>query len=281
MITYSEVKTTRVLNPTSIDLGEYVINPYKGCVYACLYCYVRSNKTSLCSPYSWGTYIEARINTGEQLEKEILLKKPRCVLLGSTTECFQPAEKKYGLTKKVLEILNRHEIQYVILTRSPLIREYVSLLKKGLCKTVYFTVSEFCGSLKDGLEKGSPSFKERSQAIVDLLKQGVSVVTYVCPVLPGATNIGRVFETFPDIERIDFEGLNFNLKNISEIIDRIGYVQPGLKETYLKMLADRAFYERIWQDVKLEILSLSRKKNKSCRIYIHPHGGYFNNKYVD
>ncbi len=281
MITYSEIKTARVLNPTSIDLGEYVINPYKGCVFSCLYCYVRSNKASLRSPYPWGSYVQARVNTGEQLEKELLLKKPKCVLLGSTTECFQPAEKMYGLTRLVLEILNKHKVQYVILTRSPLIREYIPLLKNGLCKTVYFTVNNFSELLKDSLEKGSPSFEERYQAVLELLKYGIPVVAYVCPVLPGATDTFRLFKAFSGVKRIDFEGLNFNLKNIREIVYLIESVCPDLKEVYLNMLADSAFYEKIWQDVKSQILTQARKVGKDCHVFIHPFGQYFNNRYLD
>ncbi len=44
MLEIREITANRILNPTSIDLGEYVINPYMGCEFSCLYCYVRSNK---------------------------------------------------------------------------------------------------------------------------------------------------------------------------------------------------------------------------------------------
>lgn len=281
MIQYSEIKAARVLNPTSIDLGEYVINPYKGCVFSCLYCYVRSNKSSSRSSYPWGCYVQARINIGEQLEKELLLKKPKCVLLGSTTECFQPVEEKYGLTKRVLEILNKHEVNYVILTRSPLIREYVSLLGAGFCKSVYFTVNDFSPELKTALEPASPAFQVRYQAIDELLKHNISVITYVCPVLPGITDIAALFKTFSGTKLIDFEGLNFSLKNIKEIVEAIGLIHPHLQEKYRKMLVDSVFYETIWLDFQSDIMSQARKAGKDCHVFIHPFGGYFNNRYVN
>lgn len=281
MIKYNEVKTTRVLNLTSIDLGEYVINPYKGCAYGCLYCYVRSNKASLRSPNPWGSYVDARVNTPEQLEKELALKKPTCVLLGSTTECFQPAEQKYSLTKRVLEILNKHKVYYVILTRAPLIQEYVSLLARGYCRKVYFTVNDFVPELKAALEPQSPSMEARCEAIEKLLKHGIPVIPYVCPVLPGITDIARFFDMFVSMKAMDFEGLNFSLKNIKGIIDTVGLVYPRLKENYLKMLVDSAFYEKIWQDVKLEIMPQAGHAGKNCHVFIHPFGGYFNNRYLD
>lgn len=280
MINYNEVNIDRILNPTSIDLGEYVINPYKGCAYGCLYCYVRSNKTSLRSARSWGSYVDVRANAVKLLEKELLVEKPTCVLLGSTTECFQPIEQKYGLTRRILEMLNKHKVYYVILTRSPLIQEYVSLLESGFCKKVYFSVNDFSSELKTVLEPASPSFELRCRAIKKLLKKGISVVPYVCPVLPGITDIVRFFDIFSDLKNIDFEGLNSNLKNIKDIIEAAGLIYPRLKENYLKMLVDDVFYEKIWKDMRSEILVQANKLGKDCHVYIHPFGEYFKNSYL-
>lgn len=115
----NKIIVNRALNPTSIDLGEYVINPYTGCEYGCLYCYVRSNKSAVKRREPWGSYVDIRINAPELLEKELAEKRPKTVLLGSTTECFQPAEKEFQITGKILELLNKHKASYVILTRSP------------------------------------------------------------------------------------------------------------------------------------------------------------------
>src|SRR5574341_1687382 len=92
-----EIRIDRILNPTSIDLGEYVINPYKGCELGCVYCYVKTNRATWESPRPWGSYVDVRANSPEQLAKELTEKKVKTVLLGSTTELFQPIEKKYQL----------------------------------------------------------------------------------------------------------------------------------------------------------------------------------------
>ncbi|MFH1691448.1 MAG: radical SAM protein [Candidatus Omnitrophota bacterium] len=280
MIDYSEVDVERALNLTSIDLGEYVINPYKGCAYGCLYCYVRSNKTSLRSARLWGSYVEIRANIINLLEEELIAQKPTCVLLGSTTECFQPVEQKYGLTKRILEVLNKYKVSYVILTRSPLIQDCISLLQSGFCKKVYFSVNDFSPELKIALEPKSPSFESRFQAIKELSKHGIEVVPYVCPVLPAITDVARIFDLYSGMKVIDFEGLNFNLKNIQDIVDAINLFYPHLKENYLKMLVDDAFYEKIWKDMQTEILTRSREHNKDCHVFIHPFGEYFKNSYL-
>lgn len=279
MTTINEVKITRILNPTSIDLGEYVINPTKGCGFSCLYCYVRSNKTTSREKRPWGSYVDVRINAPEQLEKEIALKKPRSVLLGSTTECFQPLEKQYGLMRQILNILNKHGIFYSILTRSPLIAEFIPCLSQGFCKKIYFTINTMRDDLKLVLEPKSPSFEQRFKAIDTLLAHKIAVIPYFSPVFPWISDFKGVFQRFSQASQIEFEGLNFNLINIEDIMNALGVVYPDLKDRYGRLLSDKDFYEATWELVRKELVSLSIKAKKSYNIYIHRFGDYFKNTY--
>lgn len=280
MLEINEITINRILNPTSIDLGEYVINPYMGCEFACLYCYVRSNKVVRKREKPWGTYVDVRSNAPDLLEKEVLEKKPKNVLLGSTTECFQPIEKKFQLTRKLLEILNRHKVPYVILTRSPYIVDYIPLLNQGFCKRIYFTVNNFSHTLKQVLEPKSPSFSSRNNAVCTLLDEGISVVPYYSPVIPWVTDIKEAFSTFEMAERIEFEYLNFNFKNTTEIINNISLVIPALKEKFTSILCERAFYEQIWKESDVEIERQASKVKKAYKIYNHSFGEFFKNTYL-
>jgi DNA repair photolyase len=279
MLEFREVKISRILNPTSIDLGEYVINPFMGCEYSCLYCYVRSNKVISRRQGEWGAYVDIRINAPELLEKEIISKKPKCVLLGSTTDCFQPIEKKYGITKKILEILNKHGIYYHILTRSPAIAEYADLLKQGFCKKIYFTINNTPLEIKNKLEPKSPGYELRFKAINKMLDEGVGVVPYFSPILPWLSDFRDIFAMFPKSNSVEFEGLNMSLVNINDIMSEIASLRPDLKDKYEKLLKDRSFYDSFWQAVKKDIIREAIKAKKNYNIYIHRFGGYFSNKY--
>lgn len=281
MIQYNEVKISRILNPTSIDLGEYVINPAKGCEFACLYCYVRSNKTTSREQRAWGSYVDVRINAAEQLEKEIALKKPRSVLLGSTTECFQPIEKQCGLMREILRVLNKHGVFYSILTRSPLIVEFIPCLNKVFCKKIYFTFNTMRDDLKSAFEPKSPAFEQRFKAIDVLLAHKISVIPYFSPVFPWISDFKGVFQRFSSVSRIEFEGLNFNLINIEDIIRALGAVYPELKDKYTRLLSDKDFYEATWELIRREIVYEAIKAKKSYNIYIHRFGDYFKNQYTD
>ena len=274
---YSEVTISRILNPTSIDLGEFVINPFMGCEFACLYCYVRSNRVVARKQKPWGEYVDIRVNCLELLEKEILAKRPKTVLLGSTTECFQPIEKKYQVSKRILETLNKHKVNYVILTRSPLILDYSDLLKQGFCKRIYFTVNKFGIEFKQRLEPKSPAFALRDEAVKALLKEGIPVVPYFSPVLPWVSDIEDVFLRFEQAESVEFECLNFNLKNINDIVNNICVVEPSLKSKYEQILNDRLFYAGVWQMIEEGIKKQAKQAKKRYNLYIHNFGNYFEN----
>lgn len=280
MIEYREVKISRILNPTSIDLGEYVINPFMGCEYSCLYCYVRSNRVISRRPGEWGTYVDIRINAPELLEKESALKKPKCVLLGSTTDCFQPAEKKYNITKKMLEILNRHGVYYNILTRSPGAAEYIDLLKQGFCKKIYFTINNINPELKNKLEPKSPGGEFRLKAINKMLDEGIAVVPYFSPILPWLSDFKGIFGLFQKSDSVEFECLNMNLVNINDIISGIASLYPDLENKYDRLLKDKAFYDSFWGGVKKDIIREAIKAKKNYNIHIHRFGRYFTNKYT-
>lgn len=279
MLACNQVKITRILNQTSIDLGEYVINPYMGCEFGCLYCYVRSNRVVARKNKPWGEYVDVRINAPELLEKEIKLRKPKSVFLGSTTECFQPVEKQYQVTKKILEILNKHKIYYVILTRSPYIVAYMDLLKSSFCKKIYFTVNKFSFELKQKLEAKSPDFQRRDEAVKTLLDENIPVVPYVSPVLPWISDLKNIFERYKLAEEIEFECLNFRLNNINDIKRAIAAQESPLKEKYESLLSNKNFYTEIWDGIKQDIEAQAKIAKKRYNIYIHHFGDYFKNTY--
>lgn len=280
MIETNIVKISRILNPTSIDLGEYVINPYMGCEYSCLYCYVRSNKVISKIQKPWGTYVNIRINAPKLLEKEILLKKPKSVLLGSTTECFQDVEKKYKITKQILEILNRYGVYYSILTRSTYIREYIDLLKQGFCKKIYFTINKLSPHIKTKLEAKSPPYEERYSVINELLNHKIPVTPYFAPILPWVSEYKDVFSKFPKAASIEFEGLNFRAGDIEKIVDTVSSTYPHLREGYINLLNDKSYYNKFWATIKKDILTEAKKANMDYNIYIHNFGSYFENTYL-
>lgn len=280
MTEFKTVRISHILNPTSIDLGEYVINPYMGCELSCLYCYVRSNKVISKKKEPWGSYVDIRVNAPRLLEKEILLKKPSRVLLGSITECFQPIEKKYKITKRILEVLNRYKVYYTILTRSTYIEEYKDILKKGYCKNIYFTINNLSYSIKSKIEGKSPDYEKRIAVINELLESRINVTPYFSPILPWISETKGIFSKFPKASSVEFEGLNFRVGNIEKIIETITSIRPDLKTDYERLFKDRNYYYAFWKELEKNIIKEAKIAKKHYNIYIHKSSSYFNDIYA-
>jgi DNA repair photolyase len=280
MTEYKEVHARQILNPTAIDLAEYVINPYRGCAMSCLYCYARFMKTSLRENRPWGEYVYVKINAPKVLEREIARKKPHCVLLGSTTECFQEIEKKYNLARRILEVLHKHRICYYILTRSPYIAESAALLREDLCKGVYFTVNLYHASLKEKLEPRSAPFDERLACVKALRAQGVRVIPYVSPFLPWICDVDALCARLDVFEAIEFEGLNFRLGNIDALITSIAEEFPSLGDKYRAMRDEAWYYNDVWRQARKALADKAAAHKKRYEIFVHAYNAYFENTYT-
>lgn len=98
-----EIQSKSILSASKISPS--VINAYRGCQHACLYCYARfSGHTE-----PWGAFVDVKVNAPELLQREIARKKPDRVWVSGVCDPYQPLEEKYRLTRQCLEILAQHD----------------------------------------------------------------------------------------------------------------------------------------------------------------------------
>ena len=130
----TQIKTIQcksVLTRSRLPEVDYCINPYVGCLHGCIYCYARFMKRFTGHTEKWGKFIDVKINAPEVLEKELSRSPEKgTVLLGSVTDAYQPIERKYKITRAILEILLKHHFPISILTKSDLVVRDIDLLKK-------------------------------------------------------------------------------------------------------------------------------------------------------
>lgn len=122
-----KINTKDYLTKSNLPASDYVINPYVGCTHACKYCYARFMKRFTKHAETWGEFIDIK-----ECEKPINLKKIRgkSVFMSFVTDCYNSYEKKYGITRKILEQLVNANCQITISTKSTLILRDIELLKK-------------------------------------------------------------------------------------------------------------------------------------------------------
>lgn len=167
------------------------INPYRGCEHGCIYCYARPSHAYLeLSPgLDFETKLFAKINAAQLLRAE--LAKPSYavspIALGANTDCYQPAERKHGITRQILEVLAECEHPLTIVTKSALVERDLDLLapmaKKNLVK-VYVSIGTLDRVLARRLEPRAASPQRRLDVLQALSRAGVPCGVMVAALIP-------------------------------------------------------------------------------------------------
>lgn len=258
------IKCERALAPTGIDIAPYVINPYRGCGFGCIYCYSQKNKCFQKRNEKWGEFVDVKINCIDVLEKELKQQRPERILLGSTTEVYQQIEEKYSLTKRVIKLINRYNIPITILTKSSLILRDIDILHNA---KICFTINIDEDQLIKTYERNSPSVGERIHIVKMLRDKGIYTYVHVGPVLPGVTDIEDLMELCDGItDRLDFESFNYWMSPFEEINTKLSNKDIFYSETK---------YNNYWNDLKTKILELNTKYTYKINFHFHPFKAYW------
>jgi DNA repair photolyase len=236
---------------------------------------VRFNKQTLKRKEEWGTFVDVKINALEVLERELALCRPKRVLIGSTTECYQPCEVTYQLTRQIIERLNKEKIPVTIMTRSPLIERDCELIAENREPVIYFTVSPLPSDLQKVLEPGAPRNSAREKAIRALRARDITVHVYVTPIIPTVSDPYAVFEKFKDVVGfIDFEGLNLKMINPERVLALLkgnGYETSVLNELFSSAEA----WDHYWACVGKEIRAWEKERDVRLQFFHHHFSDYF------
>ncbi|MEX2589909.1 MAG: PA0069 family radical SAM protein, partial [Chitinophagales bacterium] len=171
---------------------DYSMNPYQGCEHGCIYCYARN--THEYWGFSAGKDFESKIivkeNAVELLRKFLSRKKhiPKPIMLSGNTDCYQPLEKKYKLTRGLLQCLDEFRHPVGIITKNALVRRDIdvlqSLAKDDLVK-VNISLTTLSNELHNKLEPRTASPTLRLKTIKELSNAGIPVGIMCAPVIPG------------------------------------------------------------------------------------------------
>ncbi|MFP5470480.1 MAG: PA0069 family radical SAM protein [Bacteroidia bacterium] len=176
----------------SPDLGfRYSMNPYQGCEHGCTYCYARPSHEYW--GYSAGTDFERKIlvkkNAAELLEKEFNKKKWEVlpIMLSGNTDCYQPIERKLGITRQLLELCVKYKHPVSIITKNALILRDIDLLEqlaKDNLVHVSLSITTFDDDLRRVLEPRTSSAKNKLKALELMTQKNIPVNVMVAPIIP-------------------------------------------------------------------------------------------------
>ncbi|HEY1944320.1 MAG TPA: PA0069 family radical SAM protein [Roseiarcus sp.] len=194
-ITFERPRSIITRNESPDISFDRSINPYRGCEHGCSYCFARPTHAYL--GLSAGLDFESRLFVKEGaaglLERELTNPKykPRVVALGVNTDAYQPIERRYRVTRSVLEVLARTRHPVGIITKSNLILRDLDILApmaaEGLVK-VFVSVTTLDRSVARRMEPRAPTPERRIEAIEKLAAAGVPVGVMAAPVIPAVND---------------------------------------------------------------------------------------------
>ncbi|MFA5000020.1 MAG: radical SAM protein [Patescibacteria group bacterium] len=254
-----EIKSKTILTDSRLPEVNYCINPYVGCAHACTYCYARfMRRFTGHNNEKWGEFIDVKTNAAEIIEKQLFTKsKKGAILLGSVTDAYQPIEKKYQLTRSILEKIIKNSFPISILTKSSLVTRDIDLLQKINTCEVGITITMLNSKYSSIIEPRASSPQDRIKAIDELKKAGIKTYVFIGPILPGITDLDEIFRQIQN--KVDFvmaESLNQKFGDWDGLIKAITNCSSVLLELY-----QAGFDKKYWDETEKKIVLLSKKYN--------------------
>ncbi len=190
-VEYRELQARSILNRTKPGMPfQWTINPYRGCEFGCVYCYARyTHEFMEQDPAAFEDLIYAKARVRELLVRDLgKARRGEIIAIGTATDPYQPAERRYGCTREMLEVFAQDRGRSIsIITKSDLVTRDIDLLAKIARANrihVNVTITTLDAKLARILEPRAPRPDLRIEAVRRLAAAGIVTGVYASPVLP-------------------------------------------------------------------------------------------------
>lgn len=232
----------------SPDLGfGFSMNPYQGCEHGCIYCYARN--THEYYGFSAGLDFESKIvvkkNAARLLEQELLKPSWNAVpiMLSGNTDCYQPLEKKWGITRQILKVMAQYRHPVSIISKNGLVVRDIDLLQDLASDNlvhVYISITTLNEELRRAMEPRTASGIKRLKTVEELAKANIPVGIMNAPIIPGLNH--------HEIPAILKAAADHGARNAGMTIVRLNGVIGKIFEDWLqKNFPDR--FEKVWNQI--------------------------------
>lgn len=256
----------------------WTINPYRGCEFACKYCYARYTHEfmEMRDGLEFEQKIYVKQHAAELLRHDLHRVKPdEAIALGTATDPYQPAERRYEVTRAILEEFARHRgYELGIISKSNLMVRDLDLLKEVAKQnrlSVHVTVTTLNVELARILEPRAPRPDLRMDAVRTLARAGLRVGVSCSPVVPGITDSPKDLEAV--ISAAAEAGADYVFANplflkpcsAAVFLPFLDQHFPHLSENYRRRYQDRAFLPAAYGKRLSQLIALLREKYKITR----------------
>jgi len=267
MIKIKEIKAKSIIVKSNLPDGDFVINPYVGCMHGCKYCYARFMKRFTGHTEPWSSFVDIKINAPDLIPKDTNKYKDRSITISSVTDPYQPIERDYKITRKILERLIPLQAHLDLITKSDLVVRDIDLFKqfKNCMAALSFSVTD--EKLRKQIELLSSPAKQKINALKELYKAKIPTALFISPIFPQITDWEKIInQTKSFVDEYWFENLNLYPSIKGEIYSFLRKNRPELIEIYKKIFSKNSNY---WNIEENKIIEFCKKYQVSCKIYFH------------
>ncbi len=263
---------------------RWSVNPYRGCFHACAYCYARPSHQYW--GFGAGTDFESKLiakpNAADALRTAFMKPswKGELVVFSGNTDCYQPLEATYELTRACLAVCAEFRNPVAIVTKAALIQRDLELLRTLNAQAyirVYFSVPFADDDVARKVETQTPSISKRLEAMAALSAAGIPTAVLIGPVIPGlneqdiprilhlAKQAGATYAAYTLLRLNDNVKPVFLARMAEAFPDRIGKIVSRLKEARSGTMEEKRFFARhrgqgpMWQTIK-QLFDLAFRK---------------------
>lgn len=254
-----EVECRTLLNKSGI--ADYCVNPYVGCQHGCKYCYAAGMTSRFRrGKEGWGEFLDVKANALRVLTREVENRKVGKVYLSSLTDPYQPIEKKYELTRGILEILVQKRFPVIVQTKSSLVARDFDVLRKGASNEVGVTVIALDEGIRRDFEPASSNPEERLEVVRLAKENGLKTYVFFGPILPFLSDVDveSILMSFKEakadyvyVDRLNLRPMVWSM--VSKVVSK---KYPELYDEWRRIFFSKSSY---YDEVKKKIFEASKK----------------------
>ncbi|KYK34251.1 MAG: DNA photolyase [Thermoplasmatales archaeon SG8-52-3] len=237
-----EVNCITALSKSNLPGLDYSLNPYRGCLHNCAYCYVPN--VLRIKRDAWGRFVDIKKNIPKVLSNELRNKKRGVIAISTVTDPYQPLEKKYKITRYCLEQLLIYDFPICLQTKSKLIERDLDIISKFSNAEIMFSIGTLNDNERKLLEPYASTIKERLDTLKISSEIGIKTSIFFGPIYPtiSSENLPKIIDTFKENGAKEIMIDKFNLK-------------PGIKENIeKKIVSNKLFQEKFANSNSMYIL---------------------------
>ncbi|MEZ7821100.1 MAG: radical SAM protein [Patescibacteria group bacterium] len=204
-----EINVKSILCKSKIPGVDFAVNPYVGCIHDCKYCYATYMlKYTNHENDEWGQFVDVRINAVETLPKKLEKLDNKTISFGTATDPYQAIERKYRITRQLLEKLKNCNCNIGITTKSSVILDDIDLLKSIKNLKVSISLGIYDDNTRKQLEPLASSVNERIKTLKTLHENNIYTVLFMAPFFPIITDYKEIILNTRDfVDEYWFEGV--------------------------------------------------------------------------